>query len=278
MMENIKEGRNQGLINLNFEKGMSDSHFHIMEMLRKGMDVLSLLETLQNRGFGVLLDAAVILDDFEERLIWTPRYDKLYFAAGLHPNIPRTSWPRDYKKILKTQLAHPRVKAAGETGLDFFRSDSIPEDQYEILNLHYELASEAEKPLIFHVREAEKAMTAWIRNRTFPSGGVLHCFSGDEALAEAALEKGLYISYAGNVTFKNAEKIRRSLQTIPLNRLLLETDAPYLCPHPFRGKNNHSGFIGLSYRTVAAELNIPLQKLINQTAVNLNRFLKLEEI
>ncbi len=263
-------------LTFDFERGMCDSHFHIMEMLRKGLDVSSLFMSLKERGAGLLLDAAVVLEDFEERLAWASSYENLFFAAGLHPNTPRSDWPSDYRERLQAQLAHPLVKAAGETGLDFFRSESEAQSQYELLDVHYELACEAQKPLIFHVREAEEAMAAWIRERDFPFGAVLHCFSGDEELAGAALEKGFYVSYAGNVSFKNAKEIRASLAFVPLERLLLETDAPYLCPHPFRGKTNHCGLIGLSYKVVAAELGLPLDELIGQTARNLRDFLRLD--
>lgn len=262
-------------MDINIKQGMTDSHFHIMEMQRKGMDISSVFSMLTDAGAGPLLDAGVHLDDFEQRIAWKGHYDQLYFAAGIHPNIPRSEWPEGYRDILHKQLRHPRVKAVGETGLDFFREYSNPEDQYTLLNMHHELSLITEKPLILHIRNAEEAMKDWIMNRDFPSGGVLHCFPGDKDLALTALEKGFYISYAGNVTFKNADEIRESLKVVPLDRILLETDAPYLAPHPKRGRENHPGLIGYSYDCVAAQKGISTEDLTRRVDINLKKFLRL---
>ncbi len=256
-------------------KGMCDSHFHIMEMRRKGMNMDELFKALREAETGVLLDAGVVLENFEERLSWTSSYDKLYFAAGIHPNIPRSEWPEGWRETLKDQIAHPRVKAVGETGLDFFREYSSEEEQRELLETHYEMACQAEKPLIFHIRNAEEAMRQWISERDFPSGAVLHCFPGEKELAATALEKGFYISYAGNLTFKNAALIRESLEMVPLDRLLLETDAPYLAPHPRRGRDNHPGLIGYTYELAASLKGVDTDDLVRICAENLDNFLKL---
>jgi len=249
-----------------------------MEMLHKGMDVKSVFEKLIQNNAGIILDAGVILDDFEERMNWLLHYPDLYFAAGIHPNIPKEEWPENFNRILKNQVDHPRVKAIGETGLDFYREHSQAQDQYTLLELHYELSRETGKPLIFHIRNAEDEMIEWLRNKEFGSEntGVLHCFPGRRELAEIALAKGFYISYAGNVTFKNAQIIRDSLDMIPLDRILIETDAPYLSPHPFRGKNNHPGMIGHTYDLIAQEKKIAVHDLIVSVESNLKRFLKID--
>lgn len=259
----------------NIQKNMTDSHFHIMEMKRKDMDLQAVFKLLNENEAGTLLDAGVVLENFEERLSWKESYDDLYFAAGIHPNIPSSEWPEKYAEILEEQIAHPLVKAVGETGLDFFREYSSPEDQYTLLELHYELAQKADKPLIFHIRNAESEMEKWIKTKEFKSGAVLHCFPGGLSLAHAALEKGHYISFAGNVTFKNAQEIRDALKVVPLDRILLETDAPYLSPHPKRGRDNHPGMIGYSYECVAEEKGVSLEQLIDQVEKNLKNFLKL---
>ncbi|MDC7234542.1 MAG: TatD family hydrolase [Spirochaetales bacterium] len=263
-------------MDINIRENMSDSHFHIMEMIRKGLEPESVFEALKNAGAGYLLDAGVILDDFEERLVWKKNYEKLFFAAGIHPNIPAEQWPENYETTLETQITHPLVKAVGETGLDFFREFSSLEDQYRLLNLHYKLAGLSDKPLIFHIRNAEAEMQEWISARDFPMGAVLHCFPGDLSLAETALEKGFYISFAGNVTFKNAQPLRDALQIIPLERLLIETDAPYLAPHPKRGRNNHPGLIGYSYECIASEKKISLQQLTETVDTNLKNLLRIQ--
>jgi TatD DNase family protein len=259
----------------NFKVGMSDSHFHIMEMKRREMDIELLFRTLKDAGAGILLDAGVQLDDFSERISWADHYEQLYFAAGIHPNIPKNSWSDNYIEILKEQVNHPLVKAIGETGLDLFREYSPLPDQKALLNTHYEISQETEKPLIFHIRNAEDEMIHWILERDFKTPAVLHCFPGNKRLAEVALEKGFYISYAGNVTFKNASNIRDSLKIVPLDRILVETDAPYLAPHPKRGRDNHPGLIAYTYECIALEKNIDVDDLIPRVDKNLKAFLKL---
>ena len=121
-------------------------------------------------------------------------------------------------------------------------------------------------------------MRQWIQKKSFSAGNtaVLHCFQGNIKLAEEALKQGFYFSYAGNVTFRNAVEIRESLNMIPLDKILIETDAPYLSPHPFRGKANHPGMIGYIYDFISEMKNIPLDELIFQVENNLKRFLKLK--
>ncbi|MDC7240762.1 MAG: TatD family hydrolase [Spirochaetales bacterium] len=261
---------------INLLPGMTDSHFHIMEMIRKGMDPEILFSILKEKSAGDILDAAVVVDDFDERLKWRDRYERLWFSAGIHPNIPLSECPEDFEAILETQVSHPLVKAVGETGLDFFREYSSPEDQYRLLDLHYKLSLEADKPLIFHIRNAEREMEEWLKERDFPQGAILHCFPGGISLAEAALARGFYISFAGNVTFKNAQEIREALAVVPTDRLLLETDAPYLAPHPKRGRNNHPAMIGWTYELAAEEKKISLQDLVDICSENLKKVLRLD--
>ena len=259
----------------NIIKGMIDSHFHCSEMARKGLDVKEILTTLQNKGMELLLDAGVKLDDFNDRLLYRENHRGLYFAAGIHPNIPSAEWPAEYEKKLGEQAAHPFVKAVGETGLDFFREYSTKDDQYGLLDLHYRISIEVEKPLIFHCRDAENELSQWLKERDFPFGAVLHCFPGDSALGKAAIEKGFMISLAGNSTFKNAGSLRKALEWIPEDKLLVETDSPYLSPHPLRGKPNHPGHIGYVYEMIRDEWNIPMDDLIARVNKNFKNFIGL---
>ena len=262
-------------MNLHIKKGMIDSHFHTQEMIRKGIDVHELLGQLASEGMDYLLDAGVQLGDFEQRMTFLEDHKGLFLAAGIHPNIPSGEWPEDFQEILAKQANHPSVKALGETGLDFFREYSCKKDQYTLLDLHYALSKEVKKPLIFHCRSAEKELSEWISERDFPFGAVLHCFPGDPDLGRLALEKGFMISLAGNSTFKNAKNIRDTLDWIPLEQLLIETDSPYLSPHPKRGKVNHPGRIGYIYEMVAEIKGIPLCDLIDRINRNFKIFIDL---
>ena len=259
----------------NLNQNMIDSHFHILEMNRKGLPTEELLNNYEQKGISFLLDAAVDLKHFEKRLEYQSYHKGLYFAAGIHPNIPRDDWPSDMKNILSTQASHPSVKAIGETGLDFFRTTSTSQDQMELLELQYDISLQAGKPLIFHCRDADCELERWMCKRDFPNGGVLHCFPGGNKLGTTALKKGLMISFAGNFTFKNARNIREAVSWVPLNRVLIETDAPYLSPTPLRGRDNHPGHIGHTYEAVAREYNIPLNYLIKQIYENFLKFLNL---
>ena len=258
-----------------FKEGMIDSHFHILEMNKKGLSSDKLLQYYQEKGLTYLLDASVDLFDFEKRLEYRQFHTGLFFAAGIHPNIPRQEWPREYDKILLEQGQNPLVKAIGETGLDFYRTYSNKKDQIDLLELHYEVASAVSKPLIFHCRNAENELKKWMLEKDFPFGGVLHCFPGNEQLGKTALDKGLMISFAGNFTFKNAHDIRNAVKWVPIERVLVETDAPYLSPAPWRGTNNHPGHIGHSYEAVAEEYGISVDDLIKQVEQNFKKFLTL---
>ncbi len=259
----------------NLETGMIDSHFHILEMNRKGLPTDELLVEYEQRGISLLLDAGVDLDSFERRLEYRQYHKGLYFAAGIHPNISRDHWPEDRDSQLMKQASHPAVKAVGETGLDFFRTTSNRQDQMELLELQYDISLQVEKPLIFHCREADTALEKWMNQLDFPYGGVLHCFPGGRKLGETALEKGLMISFAGNFTFKNAPDIREAVSWVPLERVLIETDAPYLSPVPLRGRENHPGHIGHTYEAVAREYDIPKSQLMRQVEDNFKKFLNL---
>ena len=257
------------------EQGMIDSHLHILEMAKKDMDVPEILSQLEQIGVELLLDASVDLKDFENRLNYRQYHKGLLFAAGIHPNIPSYKWIDSYKDILHNQASRNDVAAIGETGLDFFRNTSSPEDQYHLLDLHYSVALTVKKPLIFHCRNAEKELMRWMQDREFPNGAVLHCFPGDEILGKTAIEKGFMISLAGNSTFKNAQNIRDSLNWIPRDKILVETDAPYLSPVPLRGRLNHTGHIGYIYEMIASEWNIPLREIIELINHNFRNFLSI---
>lgn len=265
------------LVNMKYNiiKGMIDSHFHTMEMARKDLDVPLILENLLDKGMDFLLDAAVQLGDFESRLSYREYHPGLYLAAGIHPNIPSEEWPEAYDSILLQQAENPFVKGIGETGLDYFRDYSNKEDQFTLLNLHYDVSRKTAKPLIFHCRAAEEDLTRWITDHDFPDGAVLHCFPGNRDLGEAALKKGFMISLAGNSTFKNASDIRKALQWIPAVNLLIETDSPYLSPHPLRGKTNHPGHIGYIYEMVSKQTGMDLECLIKTIQFNFRKTFKL---
>jgi TatD DNase family protein len=169
--------------------------------------------------------------------------------------------------------AHPKVVGIGETGLDFHYDLSPRDVQESVFKAHIAASHGTGLPLIIHAREADGEI-ARILGEERPPPGVLHCFSSGRALAEAALALGFYISISGIVTFKNAEELRAIVRDVPLDRLLVETDAPYLAPVPHRGKRNEPAFVAVTAAAVASLKGIDAQRLAAVTRENFFRLFK----
>lgn len=165
--------------------------------------------------------------------------------------------------------AQPRVRAIGETGLDFFRTgeDGIPA-QFRSFEAHIELAKKHGIAMQIHDRDAHDAVLATLERVGAPERTVFHCFSGDAAMAEIAAERGYYLSFAGNVTFKNAQNLRDALKVTPRERILVETDAPFLTPIPHRGRPNAPYLVPVTARFMAVELEVDLDEFCAQVAAN----------
>ncbi len=181
-------------------------------------------------------------------------YDALVAGVALHPNeVPRLpSLDEAMAEIEALAAAHPRVRAVGETGLDFFRTGEEGRAvQEESFRRHIDLAKRLDKTLVIHDRDAHADVLRVLDREGAPDRWVMHCFSGDAAFARECLARGAYLSFAGTVTFKNAAPLREALAVTPLDRVLVETDAPYLTPMPHRGRLNASYLIPLTVRAMA---------------------------
>ncbi|MET0861484.1 MAG: TatD family hydrolase [Microbacterium sp.] len=171
--------------------------------------------------------------------------------------------------VIDELAAQPRVRAIGETGLDFFRTeaDGIPA-QHESFEAHIALAKKHDLAMQIHDRDAHDAVLETLERVGAPDRTVFHCFSGDAAMAEIAAERGYYLSFAGNVTFKNAQNLRDALKVTPRERILVETDAPFLTPTPHRGRPNAPYLIPVTVRFMAVQLEVGLEELCAQLAAN----------
>jgi TatD DNase family protein len=184
-------------------------------------------------------------------------HDALVAGVALHPNeAPRLAAAGEleaaYAEIERLALAHDKVRAVGETGLDFFRTgEEGRAAQEESFRRHVDLAKRLDKTLVIHDRDAHDDVLRVLDGEGVPDRWVMHCFSGDADLARACLDRGAYLSFAGTVTFKNAAPLRHALAVTPQDRLLVETDAPYLTPVPFRGRPNASYLVPLTVRAMA---------------------------
>lgn len=181
-------------------------------------------------------------------------YDALVAGVALHPNeAPRLASLDDaMAEIEALASAHEHVRAVGETGLDFFRTGEDGRAvQEESFRRHIDLAKRLDKTLVIHDRDAHEAVLSVLESEGAPDRWVMHCFSGDAEFAKACLDRGAYLSFAGTVTFKNAQPLRDALSVTPRDRVLVETDAPYLTPMPHRGRTNASYLVPLTMRLMA---------------------------
>lgn len=197
-------------------------------------------------------------------------------AVALHPNeVPALAASGALPEALaeiEALAAHPRVRAVGETGLDYFRTgpEGVPAQQ-EALRWHIDLAKRTGRALQIHDRDAHDDVLRILQEEGAPEHTVLHCFSGDQAMARVAVERGIMLSFAGTVTFKNAHELRNALAITPLEQLLVETDAPYLTPSPYRGATNASYLVPLTVRAMADVLTVDVPTLCRALSDNSER-------
>jgi TatD DNase family protein len=220
-------------------------------------------------GIGTMLTICTRLDQFDGVKAIAEAEPRIWCSVGAHPHEAA-----DHAELLAERLvelaAHPRVVGIGETGLDFHYDLSPRDIQEHVFRAHIAASKTSSLPLIIHAREAD-AEIAGILTAEKPPPGVLHCFSSGRALAEAALELGFYISISGIVTFRNAEDLRAIVRDLPLDRLLVETDAPYLAPVPYRGKRNEPAFVAATAAFVAELKGMTAEELAEVTTTNFFR-------
>jgi TatD DNase family protein len=203
--------------------------------------------------------------EFEYAKIMSEKYDFIYAAYGVHPQYVDSYRP-EHEELLKSYLVHPKAVACGEFGLDYHYGAESKEAQCLLFEKELEIGLQKGKPLVLHLREAEKDSLSILRNAPIQNHPIhVHCFTGTPAFAEALLKlsSSIYIGFTGIISFKNAENVRAAAKIVPLERLLLETDAPYLAPVPFRGKPAHSGMIPLIAEHLAQVKNITKEELLS---------------
>ena len=218
-----------------------DSHCHLdFPGLAERED--EILATMAANDVGTALCISVRLEEFPRVLALAERHAHLWASVGVHPDNADCEEP-DLARLLAL-ADHPRVVAIGETGLDYYWHKDAPEWQRERFRVHIRAARATGKPLVIHTRNAAADTLRLMREeQAGEAGGVMHCFTERWEVAEAALELGFYISFSGIVTFRNAKELKEVARRVPLDRLLIETDSPYLAPVPHRGKTNEPGWV-----------------------------------
>lgn len=212
------------------------------------------------------------------------KYDFVYATIGIHPHEARLADEASYRDLEKL-ATHPKVIAWGEIGLDYYYDHSPREVQKEVFTRQMELAGGAKLPIVIHCRPSDGSDNAWedclgmIHEQWALKGigGILHCFTGNWTQAKRALDMGFLISFAGNVTFPNARQIRDAALEVPLDRMLIETDSPYLAPVPHRGKRNEPAFVKETARKLGELRGLSTEEMGEQTSRNFYNFFKLAE-
>jgi TatD DNase family protein len=218
-----------------------DSHCHLAFPELAG-DIDGVLARMAAARVGLALSVCTRLNEFAAVHALAVRDERVYASAGVHPDTTEGEEPTVQRLVELASRA--RVIAIGETGLDYYRLPEPLEWQRERFRVHIRAAREAGKPLIIHTRSAaEDTLRIMREERAGEAGGVMHCFTESLEVARAAIEMGFFISFSGIVTFKNARELQAVARALPLERILIETDAPYLAPVPFRGRTNEPSFV-----------------------------------
>lgn len=247
-----------------------DSHAHLDDS-RFDEDREALIAHLQAGGVARVANAASDLETSRAAIALAEQYDFIYAMAGVHPHEAAQA-PADYLEQLRTLLTHPKVVALGEIGLDYHYDLSPRDVQREKMAEQMALAVQMDKPVSFHLREAwGDAMDMLRTHKGHLPQGVMHCFSGSWETAKACLDMGFYISFAGPVTFKNAERLREVAAQVPSDRLLIETDSPYMAPEPHRGKRNQPDFVAEVASRLAAVRGVTPDRLAEDCYENASR-------
>lgn len=246
-----------------------DSHCHL-DFPQLSDSIEQVVDLMQANGVGCALCIGVTLEELPRVLALAEASSVLLASVGVHPEATEVREPTVAELV---ELArHPRVIAIGETGLDYYWHKDAPEWQRERFRTHIRAARQAQKPLIVHTREAAADTLRLMEEEGAGEvGGVMHCFTETWAVAEAALDRGFHISLSGIVTFKKALAVREVAQRVPLDRLLVETDSPYLAPVPYRGKTNQPGYVKHVAEEVARLRGLSYEALVDATTANFFR-------
>ena len=248
-----------------------DSHCHLdrIDLDDFDNDFSQLLKTIEQDDVTRMLCIGVNLESFDTMHHCVSAYQHIFCTAGVHPDYEKVREP-SVEELCKL-AEHDKVVAIGETGLDYFHQSGDLDWQRNRFVIHIEAARECGLPLVIHTRDAREDTLSLLRqHRAQEVGGVLHCFTEDWEMARAAIELGFYISISGIVTFHQAQNVRDMAKQIPLERLLIETDAPWLSPAPHRGKTNHPGRVKLVAEKLAEIRGESLESIARTTFQNAN--------
>ena len=251
-----------------------DSHAHLNDEAFD-QDRAELLETFKDAGVGLVMNAGCSLESSREGIALAEAYPWIYCSVGTHPDTA-DEVNEEVLEVYRQMCKHPKVKAIGEIGLDYYYETIHRDAQMRAFRIQMQLAEELDMPVIVHERDAHDDGMSIVKE--FPNvKGVVHCYSGSTEMARQLVNMGWYIGFTGVLTFKNARKAVETAASIPLERILLETDCPYMAPEPYRGKRNHPGYLPRMAEKLAQIRGIPVEDVIRVTTENAKRLYRIED-
>jgi TatD DNase family protein len=249
------------------------AHLHFPPLLSRVPDILKAAE---REHIHYVIDPGDSLPGSRRAIELAEQYPQIFAAAGIHPHEAH-KLPTDFLFQLKKLLHHPRIVAVGEIGLDYVKSDASPQHQRQLLGAQVRLGLEYGLPLIIHCRGAFDDLYKILSRESKHINGVLHCYSGTPETAQRFLDLGMMISFTGVVTFPQAERAQVSATRIPLDRLMLETDSPFLAPQPVRGKISEPVYVKFVAEKIAELKNMSIRDLVQETTKNAVHFFRLKD-
>ena len=257
--------------NFDMSNLLIDTHCHLdAEAFRTDLD--EVVQAALDNGVKHMITIGITLQTSEAAIVVANRYDCVSAVVGIQPNYAQEAGPGDWERIMEL-AAHEKVVGIGETGLDKHWDFAPLEIQRDYFRRHLAFSRQCEKPFVVHCRDAEAEVLEMLREdyANGPLNGLMHSFCGDAAMAAECIDMGMHVSFAGMVTFRKSDELRAVAGTIPLQRLLIETDAPYLAPHPMRGKRNEPAWVRHTAECLAGVQEVTVDQLAEATTANAMR-------
>ena len=255
-----------GLINRRVNSVLIDTHAHLDDEKFQN-DLNGVIQRAESSGVSPIITVSSAPGSIEKTIMLTNKFPNVYGAVGLHPHDAKHFKPEIEEEILNG-IKEKKIVAIGEIGLDYYYDHSPREIQREVFRKQARIAKESKLPIIVHDRDSTNDILEVLKDGLGGGGGVIHCFTGDKLTAKKYLDLGMHISFTGIVTFPKAEELREVSKIVPLDRLLLETDCPYLAPVPMRGKRNEPSFVKYTAECLAKIREMSFEELARVTSEN----------
>jgi len=250
-----------------------DTHCHL-DFEQFDNDREEVIQRAKELGIDYIINIGSSLAGSEKSIELAKKYDFIFATVGIHPH-EADNFNEETKEKLYVLAKNPKVVAIGEIGLDYFKSYSSKESQERLFLCLIDLAKQLNLPLVIHCRDAQRDILKILKQEKI-NKAVVHCFSGDEDFLDSCLKEGFFISFTCNVTYKNAQHLREMIRIVPLNRLMLETDAPFLPPQQFRGKRNEPAYVRFLAKFIAEIKGVEIEALGRITTENAKEFFNLK--